>query len=81
MYNIIVLPCMLFFSFAFFILFGNHIDMSSLSVISSQYTSKEAWEIAEKMDIIDLHIDTFIPRRLFGYDITKENKNSTWNPE
>mgnify|MGYP002010420240 CR=1 FL=1 len=66
---------MLFFSFAFFILFGNHIDMSSLSVISSQYTSKEAWEIAEKMDIIDLHIDTFIPRRLFGYDITKENKN------
>ena len=26
------------------------------------------------MDIIDLHVDTFIPRRLFGYDITKENK-------
>lgn len=75
MYNIIVLLDGLFFSSAFFILFGNDIDMSNPSTVPSQYISHEAWEIAAKMDIIDLHVDTFIPRRLFGYDITKENKN------
>jgi membrane dipeptidase len=39
------------------------------------YISQEAWNIAKDTDIIDLHIDTFIPPRLFGYDISKEHKN------
>ena len=75
MYNIMYLTCRLFFHSPFFILFGNHIDMSNLPIIPSQYISQEAWELAEQMDIIDLHIDSFIPHRIFGYDITRENKN------
>ncbi len=35
--------------------------------------SKEAIEIAHKRDLIDLHIDTFIPMRLWGYDIRKRH--------
>ena len=74
MYNIIVLLDGLFFSSAFFILFGNDIDMSNLSAIPSQYISQEAWEIAEKMDIIDLHVDTFIPRRLLDTILQRKIK-------
>ena len=38
--------------------------------------SEEAWKIANEIDIIDLHIDTFIPPRLFGYDV--HQKHRTW---
>ncbi len=30
--------------------------------------SREAWELAHRCEIIDLHVDTFIPPRLWGYD-------------
>ena len=46
------------------------------TLLSTNQISEEAWEIAREIDIIDLHIDTFIPPRLFGYDI--EQKHPNW---
>ena len=35
--------------------------------------SAEAVEVLAACDVIDLHIDTFIPPRLFGYDLEREH--------
>lgn len=35
--------------------------------------SREAVELARSAEIVDLHLDTFIPVRLFGYDVTRRH--------
>ena len=41
--------------------------------------SKEAIEIYLASDVIDLHIDTFIWHRIFGYDLRKRHGNGLFN--
>jgi membrane dipeptidase len=40
--------------------------------------SREARALAEAADIFDLHLDTFIPIRLFGWDVTKRHGLGIW---
>jgi membrane dipeptidase len=35
--------------------------------------SKEAIEIAQRAEVVDLHLDTFIPIRLFGYELDERH--------
>ena len=41
---------------------------------TGRYFSQEALDLCAEAELIDLHIDTFIPTRLFGYKPLKRNK-------
>ena len=40
-----------------------------------RHCSAEAVSLCQESELIDLHIDTFIPPRLWGYNPLKRNKN------
>ena len=47
---------------------------ANLPVLKNKGYSKEAWQLCQESDLIDLHIDTLIPNRLWGYNPLKRNK-------
>ncbi len=36
--------------------------------------SQQAWSLCREAEIIDLHVESFLPVRLFGYDLTKHHR-------
>jgi membrane dipeptidase len=51
----------------------NAVDSAVHGIYAAGVVSNEARQIAERMEIIDLHLDTFIAMRLFGWDLTKRH--------
>ena len=49
---------------------------ANLPVVKNKLFSQEALDLCHNSDLIDLHIDTFIPTRLFGYNPLKRNKHT-----
>lgn len=47
--------------------------MSELATSPSDAVSEAGLRLYRSSDVIDLHIDTFIWRRVFGYDLTKQH--------
>ena len=49
-------------------------SLTNLLVLKNKGYTKEAWLLCQESDLIDLHIDTLIPNRLWGYNPLKRNK-------
>lgn len=49
-------------------------DVTDLTTRDGAQVSAEARAIAREADLIDLHLDTFIPPRLWGYDPLSDNR-------
>ena len=49
---------------------------ANLPVAKKERFSKEALDLCLHSDLIDLHVDTFIPTRLFGYNPLIRNRHT-----
>ena len=49
-------------------------SLANKPVLKDKGYTKEAWLLCQESDLIDLHIDTLIPNRIWGYNPLKRNK-------